>query len=308
AAMEAGARTRHHPGGGCAPGGGILETLVVVVTNGAREEQLIPKVHSIFADEAVLGRVPVLICRRHVDAPVAKLLVLALGVESEGVLGVRNRWRAEEERALIVDLGFRAGGFGGEAIVRIVLAVGAGVADAENLLPAAIEQNQPSLAAAEDLLEFGFIIGVDDQPLGRRRRNVEILPIVLCVGAVVATVQAYGEVVCHLESTARIERAVFVAVLLTAAPGDVDAVAVQQCAAQRAPQSLGAATDTGIEPVSTERPAFGRAMCLETLEAAPRDDVDDAADRIRAPDSALRAAQHLDPFDVVGEEVREVVL
>src|SRR5690606_33372609 len=61
------------------------------------------KVHSIFADEAVLGRVPVLICRRHVDAPVAKLLVLALGVESEGVLGVRNRWCAEEERALIVE-------------------------------------------------------------------------------------------------------------------------------------------------------------------------------------------------------------
>src|SRR3546814_11175280 len=49
-------------------------------------------------------------------------------------------------------------------------------------------------------------------------------------------------------------------------------------------------------------------MAAQALRAALGDDVDDAADRIRTPDRALRPAQHLDPLDVVGEQRREVEL
>src|SRR3546814_14224731 len=67
-----------------------------------------------------------------------------------------------------------------------------------------------------------------------------------------------------------------------------------------------AAADAAVQAVRAERTALGGRMATPARSAASGDDVDDAADRIRAPDRTLRAAQDLDPLDVVGEQRREV--
>ena len=52
---------------------------------------------------------------------------------------------------------------------------------------------------------------------------------------------------------------------------------------------------------------FGRSVRRQILGRLAGDDVDDAADRLAAPQHRLRSAHDLDPLDIAGDEVAEVV-
>src|SRR5690606_19003686 len=132
----------------------------------------------------------------------------------------------------------------------------------------------------------------DHEPLGRPRRESKILPVRLPFRLRVAAVDADGEIIVQVDIAGHIQRAVLVAVLLSAGPGHVDAVRLQQTAADRGPRLLAAAADAGVQPVGAERPSFGRGVAADAFAAAPGDDIDHAPDRVRAPDGALRSAQY----------------
>ena len=66
------------------------------------------------------------------------------------------------------------------------------------------------------------------------------------------------------------------------------------------------AADAGRLVEGAERAAFDARGRLGRPGAGLGDDVDDAADRVRAIEPALRAAQDLDAVDVGGEELREI--
>src|SRR5581483_9656916 len=57
---------------------------------------------------------------------------------------------------------------------------------------------------------------------------------------------------------------------------------------------------------SIERAGFRRAPHLRRARAAAGDDVDDPADGVRSVQAALRAAQDLDPLDVLTQELAEI--
>ena len=67
-------------------------------------------------------------------------------------------------------------------------------------------------------------------------------------------------------------------------------------------EPLGGPAHLGVLVEGTERPTLQAAGELAGPRALLRDDVDDAADRIGAVKSALRAAYHFDALDVPSQD------
>src|SRR3546814_1234071 len=93
------------------------------------------------------------------------------------MVGVRERRRREPHGALIIELHLRAGAFGRPGAVIEIVAGGAGEAGADDLLPGTVEEAQPRLRPAIELFRLVASVAVVDEPLGRRVRPVEILPV-----------------------------------------------------------------------------------------------------------------------------------
>ena len=96
------------------------------------------------------------------------------------------------------------------------------------------------------------------------------------------------------------------AVLLGTDGGDIEAGRVPLVVGDRAPGLVVAAREPGRIVEGAERAALGAQRQLHRALAALGDDVDDAAERIGAVETALRAADHLDTLDVLGREIREI--
>src|SRR5690606_3392183 len=106
----------------------------------------------------------------------------------------------------------------------------------------------------------------------------------------------------------RIEGAVTVAVVLAAVGSDADAARVEPAHAERAAIARVAGPGVRGEISRAVRAVFGaRAQAWRPLPAAG-DDVDDAGQRVAAPQRALRSAHDLDPLDPGNGELAEVEL
>ncbi len=169
------------------------------------------------------------------------------------------------------------------------------------LLPHAVAEREPALEPAEEHLCVEGAVRVVSE------RSAEVVEVPF--GVHVSQDQVEPEVLRRRESQAGGEGDVLVAVLLAVAVAAVcgrHAARLQVGKAQRVVEQLRAAQQARRLPVGIVGAALDQDRPRRLALAPPGDDVDHAADGIRAVEGALRTADDLDALDVVGGQVGEV--
>ena len=281
-------------------GVGIVEERRVVAPAGDGKVDRIEQV------EPVLGGIP-RVADVAVDVPVdargdengKHALLLPLRREGQGVFGAA---RSETQVRLVVELPFLAlvHAVGGAVLEGLAAAVGE--PGARLVGPAPVERGQgdgPPMVAPDGVRP---LVGVGET-------DSEDETVGLHFGVRPPPHQVEARVRRRRDARLDVDGAVAMAVPLPVAAllaRRRDAVRADAGGVHGGVVAVASGAEARGAARRAEGPRLGLGGNLGRAASPPGDDVDDAADRVAAPQRALGAAQHLDALDSAGEEIAEV--
>ena len=280
-------------------GAGVVEKVRVVMSAGQGDVDRVEQIEPVFRDVPHVRDVAVDVQE---GAPRNDVLFLPLRRQRHGVLGARRSGCAETQARLVVELPFLAFEYAVEGAVLEVLAVAVREPRAHLVSPEAVERGQGGGPAVVPLDGVRPGLGI-----GETRAEDETVR--LQFGVRPPPHQVEARVRRWRETRLDVDGTVAMAVLLVVASPLArhrDAVRVNAHGMRGEVVAVASGAEARNAARRTKGPGLGPDGNLRFAVSPSGNDVDDAADRVAAPQCALGPAKHFDALDFVRKEISEV--